>query len=143
MKGNFFLGQNLIWVMLLLGQLHGYESCIQKERLALLDFKTYLISSTQEEQSSEFVFPTWTNDTTSDCCRWEGVHCNPRNKRIMGLSISQMLFRGNSLNLSFLHPFEYIRSLNLSECYINGLFDDIEGIVDIFLVFSFFFWYKC
>lgn len=128
MKGKVFFGQNLIWVMLLLGQLHGYESCIQKERMSLLDLKKYLISTTQEGQS-EVVFPTWTNDTTSDCCRWEAVHCNPRNKRITEISIHQMFVSENSLlNLSLLHPFEELRSLNLSECSLTGFFDDMEGI---------------
>ncbi|CAN7041023.1 unnamed protein product [Brassica rapa subsp. trilocularis] len=35
-KEKVFMGQNLIWVMILLGQIHGYKSCIQKERMALL-----------------------------------------------------------------------------------------------------------
>ncbi|CAF2064748.1 unnamed protein product [Brassica napus] len=79
--GKVFLGQYLIWVIVLLGQLHGYKSCIQKERKALLELKQYLISISEEGQS-DYVLTTWTNDTKSQCCRWEGVKCSRTSGRV-------------------------------------------------------------
>ncbi|XP_010416261.1 PREDICTED: leucine-rich repeat receptor protein kinase EMS1-like [Camelina sativa] len=125
MEGKLIVGQHLIWVMLLLlGQLHGYKSCIHKERNALLELKKYPIPI----NGSHSVLTTWVNDTTSDCCHWEGVTCNHTSGRVIGLSIDRMFIEESSLlNLSLLHPFEDIRSLDLSESMFNGLFDDVEG----------------
>ncbi|KAL1216779.1 Receptor-like protein 14 [Cardamine amara subsp. amara] len=121
---------HMIWVMLLLGQLHGYKSCIQKERKALLELKTYLLSISEEEVADD-VLPTWTNDTKSNCCRWEGLKCNQTSGRIIEFSIGETHFKESSLfNLSLMHPFEELRSLNLSwdgSYLFNGLFDDVEG----------------
>jgi len=131
MERKVFSGQNLIWVMLLLVQLRGYKCCIEKERKALLELKKYMISKTKD-WDLDSVLPTWTNDTKSNCCRWEGLKCNQTSGRIIELSIGQTNFKESSLlNLSLLHPFEELRSLNLSgEIYneFNGLFDDVEGI---------------
>jgi Leucine-rich repeat (LRR) protein len=116
--------------MLLLVQLRGYKCCIEKERKALLELKKYMISKTAD-WGLDSVLPTWTNDTKSNCCRWEGLKCNQTSGRIIELSIGQTNFKESSLlNLSLLHPFEELRSLNLSgEIYneFNGLFDDVEG----------------
>ena len=126
-----FSGQNLIWVMLLLVQLRGYKCCIEKERKALLELKKYMISKTKD-WGLDSVLPTWTNDTKSDCCQWDGIKCNRTSGRVIELSVGDMYFKESSpLNLSLLHPFEEVRSLNLStEGYneFNGLFDDVEGI---------------
>ena len=143
MEGKFFL---LIWVILLLGQLHGYKSCIDKERKALLELKKYIISITEEEYS-DYVLPTWIYDTESDCCCWEGVKCNRTSKRVTEIAFGALYLRESSrLNLSLLHPFEDVRNLNLSNYpwpisgtyyqlpisgtyyQFNGLFDDVEGI---------------
>jgi len=131
MEGKLFLCQYLIWVMLLLGQLHGCTSCIEKEREALLEIKKYLMSRSRES-GLDYVLPTWTNDTKSDCCQWDGIKCNRTSGRVIELSVGDMYFKESSpLNLSLLHPFEEVRSLNLStEGYneFNGFFDDVEGI---------------
>ncbi|KAH0874632.1 hypothetical protein HID58_071994 [Brassica napus] len=136
MKGMFFLGKYLILVILVLGQLHGYKGCVEKERKALLEFVKYIISITIEEYS-DYALPTWTYNTKSDCCRWEGVKCNRTSKRVTEIAFGTLSLKENSLlNLSLLHPFEDIRSLNLSRnnYYYNqfsGLFDDVEGIYSI------------
>ncbi|CAN6938489.1 unnamed protein product [Brassica oleracea] len=127
MEGKFFLGHYLIWVILLLGQLHGYKSCIEKERKALLELKQYLISISREEESDSFL-PTWTYDTKSDCCLWEGIKCNSTSKRVTEIAFGTLNLKELSLvNLSLLHPFEYVRFLNLSGNYFKGMFDDVEG----------------
>nr|VDD23035.1 unnamed protein product [Brassica oleracea] len=126
------LSQNLIWVilMLLMGQLHGYKSCTEKERNALLELKKYLISLSIEEESNS-VRPTWSNDTKSDCCLWEGLKCSGTSRRVTEIAFGGLKLKENSLlNLSLLHPFEDVRSLNLSGEALNkfnGLFDDVEG----------------
>ena len=128
MEGKFFFRKYLIWVILLLGQIHGYKSCIEEERKALLDLKKYLISVT-EESWFHYVLPTWTNDTKSDCCHWEGVKCNRTSQRVTEIAFNTPFFKQDSLlNLSLLHPFEYVRSLNISRNFFIGLFDDVEGI---------------
>ncbi|KAF2592275.1 hypothetical protein F2Q70_00044604 [Brassica cretica] len=56
--------------------------------------------------------------------------CNRTGGRVIGISISETNFKEWSpLNLSLLHPFDEVRSLNLSGILnqLNGLFDDVEG----------------
>uniref|UniRef100_A0A1J3DET1 LRR receptor-like serine/threonine-protein kinase RCH1 n=1 Tax=Noccaea caerulescens TaxID=107243 RepID=A0A1J3DET1_NOCCA len=128
MEGKFFLGKYLIWVILMLGQLHGYKSCIQKERNALFELKQFIISNTIEGPS-DFVLPTWTNDTKSDCCRWEGLKCNRTSGRVTEI-VLEFFYRKEStlLNLSLLHPFEEVQSLKYSgHMGMGGFFDDVEG----------------
>ncbi|CAN7136959.1 unnamed protein product [Brassica rapa subsp. narinosa] len=130
MERKLFLGQFLIWVVLLLGQLHGSKSCIEKERKALLELKKHLISLSVE-WGYDTVQPTWTNDTKSDCCLWEGLECNRTSGRVIGISIGDMMFENFSspLNISLLQPFEDIRRLSLSveQNGFDGFFDDVEG----------------
>nr|VDD13276.1 unnamed protein product [Brassica oleracea] len=130
MERKLFLGQFLIWVVLLLGQLHGCKSCIEEERKALLELKKHLISLSVE-WGYDTVQPTWTNDTKSDCCLWEGLECNRTSGRVIGISIGDMVFENFSspLNISLLQPFEDIRSLSLSveQNGFDGFFDDVEG----------------
>ncbi|KAF3519381.1 hypothetical protein DY000_02063001 [Brassica cretica] len=127
MERKVFLGRNLIWVMLLLGQQRGYKSCINKERMTLLDLKNFMVSISGG-WDPEFVLPTWTNDTTSDCCRWKGIECNRTSRRVTEISVVEGIYGESSLlNLSLLHPFEEVRSLYLFESRFNGLFDDVEG----------------
>lgn len=128
MEGTLFLGQYLIWMMILLAQLHGYKSCIQKERTALLELKKYLIS-TSREGAFDHVLTTWTNDTNINCCHWKEIKCNLTSGRVTRIAFGNLYLKESTLlNLSLLHPFEEVQSLNLSGSNINGLFDDVEGI---------------
>ncbi|XP_013629198.1 receptor-like protein 14 isoform X2 [Brassica napus] len=134
MEGKGLLKNYLIWVILLLAHLQGCKTCIEKERKALLELKKYMISKSSEssyeedteERNLNFVLPTWSNDTKSDCCGWKGVECNHTSGRVIQLYVGRNFLR-DSLNLSLLHPFEEIRSLNLSQSAITGVFDDVEG----------------
>ncbi|KAL0878014.1 hypothetical protein Bca101_027720 [Brassica carinata] len=127
-------------------QLLGYKSCVENERKALLELKKYIFSITKEEKSGS-VFPTWTDDTKSDFCLWEGVVCNQTSRRVTKIAFGTLDLKENSLlNLSLLHPFEDVRSLNLSKSRFSfldpeedrgwhelkdnqfaGLFDVVEG----------------
>ncbi|KAF3581021.1 hypothetical protein DY000_02034153 [Brassica cretica] len=131
MEINIFLCQVLIWVILLLGQLHGCKSCSEIERNALLELNKYVISRS-DESYLDYVLPSWTKDTKSDCCRWKGVECNRTSSRVIGISIGEVNFKERTpLNLSLLHRFEEVKSLNLSgkghKNKFNGFFDDVEG----------------
>ena len=124
------LSQTLICVILLLGQLHGYKSCIQKERKALFELKQYLISISVE-WALDSVLPTWTNDSKSDCCRWDGIKCNHTGGRVIGIFISKTSFKERSpLNLYLLHPFEDVRILNFS-----GRSNQFSGLFGAFHLF--------
>ncbi|CAG7904574.1 unnamed protein product [Brassica rapa] len=133
MEMKFFLRNYLIWMILLLGQLHLYKSCVEKERKALLDLKKYLLSITETEYWFQYTLPTWTNDTKSDCCRWDGVKCNHTSQKVTEIAFGTPYLKKNSLlNLSLLHPFEDVRSLNLGDNFFIGLFDDVEGTHPVF-----------
>ncbi|KAG7567725.1 Leucine-rich repeat [Arabidopsis thaliana x Arabidopsis arenosa] len=109
------------------GKLHGCKSCIENERKALLELKNYMISRSVESVFGS-VLPTWNNNKQSDCCRWKGIKCNHTSRRVIRLFFDDMYFNEQPLlNLSLLHPFEEVRSLNLSGLGYNGFFDDIEG----------------
>ncbi|KAF3524763.1 hypothetical protein F2Q69_00051563 [Brassica cretica] len=120
---------------LLLGQIHVYKSCIEEERKALLNLKTYLASEGSRQHhhfpTFDYILHTWTNDTTSDCCKWEGVNCTLTSAQVNGLAFLEYMYLPDKalLNLSLMHPFEELRSLNLSgaEYQFGGLFDDVEG----------------
>ncbi|CAG7893521.1 unnamed protein product [Brassica rapa] len=150
MERKVFFRKYLICVIVLLGRLHGYKSCAENERKALLELRKYIFSITKEEEfepKEYYVLPSWTYDTKSDCCQWEGVICNQTSKRITEIAFGGLKLKENSLlNLSLLHPFEEVRSLNLSkskfsflyqfdekgfdeETYnqFSGFFDDVEG----------------
>ncbi|XP_019093591.1 PREDICTED: probable LRR receptor-like serine/threonine-protein kinase At4g36180 [Camelina sativa] len=128
MERKVFLGQYLIWVMLLLGQLHGYISCIEKEKNALFELKKFLLSRREEWDHDRPYLPTWTNDTESDCCLWQGLTCDPTSRRVIELSFGSLFLKENSrLNLSLLHSFEDVRSLDLSFLEFEGIYDDVEG----------------
>lgn len=132
MERKTFLGQKLILVILLLGELHGYKSCIEKERKALLELKKHVISQSFT-RDPDFILTDWTNDTKSDCCRWDGIKCSRTSGRVIHLSIGGDLWvleENSLLNLSLLHPFEEIQSLDLSGedgSGFSALFDDVEG----------------
>ncbi|KAG2313284.1 hypothetical protein Bca52824_024841 [Brassica carinata] len=129
--------QNLIWVMILLGQIHGYKSCIQKERMALFEIKMYMISVAQEGESNS-VLPTWTNDTKSDCCRWKGVKCNRSSGRVteIAFGVIPRSFSGlktvESLDLSFnrLHGEIPPQLTELSSLAVfNVSYNNLSGVI--------------
>ncbi|KAG7533532.1 Leucine-rich repeat [Arabidopsis thaliana x Arabidopsis arenosa] len=109
-------------------KLHGFRSCIEKERKALLELKKFVISRSRGWEL-ENVLPTWTNDTKSDCCRWAKIKCNRTSRRVIGLSLYTPItfLKSAHLNLSLLHPFEEVQILDLSKSRFNGLVDDVEG----------------
>ncbi|CAD5315544.1 unnamed protein product [Arabidopsis thaliana] len=148
--GKRFLGQYLIWVILLLGQLHECKSCIEKERVALLDFKKYWMSITQESDL-DYVFPTWNNDTKSDCCQWESIMCNPTSGRLIRLHVGYKSLRklknleildlsyNNRFNnniLPFINAATSLTSLSLQNNSMEGPFpfEEIKDLTNLKLL---------
>ncbi|KAJ9678774.1 hypothetical protein PVL29_020848 [Vitis rotundifolia] len=123
-----------IWALMILIQIHGYECCLEKERMGLLEFKRFLRSNTED---ADRLLPSWVNDEESDCCYWERVVCNSTTGTVTQLSLNNVRqiefyhrFYGLAprektwfLNVSLFHPFEELVSLDLSE---NWFADSLE-----------------
>ncbi|KAK1435294.1 hypothetical protein QVD17_01055 [Tagetes erecta] len=65
----------------------GDFKCIEKERQALLHFKSYI------RQDPNGLLSTWTQyekreEATSDCCEWSGVTCNNQTGHVITLDLS-------------------------------------------------------
>ncbi|CAH8381344.1 unnamed protein product [Eruca vesicaria subsp. sativa] len=130
MERRLFLVQILIWVIVVMAQIHRYKSCVEKERKGLLELKTYLLLSGDKEDRT---FDTWSNDTVSDCCRWERVKCNRTTLRVIGLALHELdLIDSPLLNLSLLYPFEELQNLNLSSSWFRGFSASfVDGICEL------------
>ncbi|KAF2301382.1 hypothetical protein GH714_023495 [Hevea brasiliensis] len=105
--------------------MNGCRACLEKERIGLLEFKAFLISNCELIDNLD----SWVEDGMSDCCGWDRVKCNTTSRRVIDLSLGDV---GDycSLNLSMLHPFEELLSLNLSG---NGFYSWIDQAAIIFL----------
>ncbi|XP_018441073.1 receptor-like protein 9a isoform X2 [Raphanus sativus] len=106
------------WVIVVSLQMHGYRSCIEKERKGLLELNAYV--------NSEFPYD-WPNDTDSDCCQWKRVKCNFTTRSVVGLFLNYTYPVRPLLNLSLFYPFGELKTLNLDYFNYTGWFDDIHG----------------
>ncbi|KAH9715266.1 Receptor-like protein 14 [Citrus sinensis] len=100
--------------------MHGYKACLETERTALLEIKSFFISSVSDNK----ILPSWVGEDDgmpSDCCDdWEGVKCNATTRRVMQLSLNYTkrlnYYDGTSaslLNMSLFHPFKELQRLDL------------------------------
>uniref|UniRef100_A0A199UBB7 Leucine-rich repeat-containing N-terminal plant-type domain-containing protein n=1 Tax=Manihot esculenta TaxID=3983 RepID=A0A199UBB7_MANES len=100
------LGVVILWI-----QIHGNKGCFEEERLALLDFKAFVGSNGFD---ADHLLPSWIDDPTSNCCKWERVMCNSttghshsfyrdKNSWYVNLSMFQQLKELKTLNLSYNH----------------------------------------
>ncbi|KAJ0017405.1 hypothetical protein Pint_10207 [Pistacia integerrima] len=112
------------WVVLVLVQTSRFNSCLENERIGLLDLKSFT--------QSEKILVSWVDDKMSNCCDWERVQCNATTRRVIKLFLHDtMLFSQYyspngllTLNLSLFHPFEELESLDLSYNYFAGWHDN-------------------
>ncbi|KAH7667741.1 Non-specific serine/threonine protein kinase protein [Dioscorea alata] len=120
--------------------IHGSQvsGCPQSEHNALLNFKANLID--QHDSLS-----SW-NESSKDCCKWAGVHCNSNNSgHVVRLDLSGGSLQGNLteslLNLTHLHYLDlsfncfsnnpipkFIGSLN-HLVYLNLSFSCSTGVI--------------
>ncbi|KAH9715392.1 Receptor-like protein 1 [Citrus sinensis] len=107
-----------------MNEIHGYKACLEIERTALLEIKSFFISFSDIGYDDD-ILPSWVGEDDgmpSDCCDdWEGVMCNATTRRVMQLSLTytkRSHLRDATLNMSLFHPFEELQSLDL---FLNGL----------------------
>ena len=119
------LEKALLWALVLFVQIHEHRGCIEDERIGLLQLKAFMKSNINYKNH---LLPSWVNGTKSECCGWEGVKCSKTTDHLIELSLhsnsSEDNFYGNEetwfLNVSLLHPFKELRSLDFSFNTIGG-----------------------
>uniref|UniRef100_A0A7C9ANL8 Uncharacterized protein n=1 Tax=Opuntia streptacantha TaxID=393608 RepID=A0A7C9ANL8_OPUST len=113
----------VLW-MLLVGLIQAFkvESCIEEERLALLDLNSYFRSHGLSNPGR-----SWLGEREKDeynCCAWERVHCNSTTQHVIELDLSALVESNQSpwvFNVTMLQPFGQLMSLDLSLNNIGGL----------------------
>ncbi|CAA7024366.1 unnamed protein product [Microthlaspi erraticum] len=118
-------------MMILQFQMKGCVGCVETERMGLLQLKSYLNSFSSYKD--ENILKSWIDDDpTSDCCNWESIKCSDAiGGHIVDLSLSLLtslsLDQTCGLNLSLLHTFPQLKTLDLSLNDFSHLFDPIHG----------------
>ena len=116
MKLGLIISSLLYFVFLMLMQNQGCNGCLEKEKIALLEIKHYILSQQDEVDSyNNKELGSWVDDRDSNCCSWKRVKCsNFSSGHITELSLSWLLGL-NMLNFSLFRPFEELRLLDLSK----------------------------
>ena len=115
-------------------QMHGNKGCLEKERIALLAIKPFIINATVpfwvDDDDHNRIVESWVDDRVSNCCDWYRVECSTTTGRVMNLSLSGLLYHESTiiLNFSLFQPFEQLQILDLSGNYFKGWVDS-RGIL--------------
>ena len=124
----------MIVTLMLQLQMKGCVGCLKTERMGLLQLKSYLKNGFKVEE--EGMMKSWSHDDpSSDCCHWERVKCSDATGghlvylSLIGLTPANYELESQSLNLSLLHSFPRLQSLDLSFNKFSDLFDPINGTV--------------
>ncbi|KAK0591380.1 hypothetical protein LWI29_000810 [Acer saccharum] len=128
----------MLIVVALALQMHGNKGCLEKERIALLAIKPFIINATVfDEDDRNRTVESWIDDKVSDCCDWYRVECSTTTGRVMNLSLSNIL-RGSTtiLNFSLFQPLEQLQILDLSDNYFEGCVDNRGNIPSLSLLKS-------
>ncbi|TXG48843.1 hypothetical protein EZV62_024718 [Acer yangbiense] len=114
----------MLIVVALALQMHGNKGCLEKERIALLAIKPFIINATVFDEvvdDRNRTVESWVNDRVSDCCDWYRVECNTTTGRVINLSLSNILSGSTTiLNFSLFQPLEQLQILDLSDNYFEG-----------------------
>ncbi|KAH9667063.1 Receptor-like protein 15 [Citrus sinensis] len=116
-----------------MNEIHGYKACLETERTALLEIKSFFVSIS-DIGYDDYILPSWVGEDDgmpSDCCDdWEGVMCNATTQRVMQLSLDYkrfIYFDSTSasllINMSLFHPFEELQSLELDGNWFTGIYE--------------------
>ncbi|TXG48872.1 hypothetical protein EZV62_024747 [Acer yangbiense] len=115
-------------------QMHGNKGCLEKERIALLAIKPFIINTTSPFYDESWVddhtriVESWVDDRVSDCCDWYRVECNTTTGRVMNLSLSRLFDSSTTiLNFSLFQSLEQLQILDLSRNYFEGWVDNRGG----------------
>ncbi|KAH9715298.1 Receptor-like protein 13 [Citrus sinensis] len=117
-----------------MNEMQGYKACLETERTALLAIKSFFISVSDVGYDDK-ILPSWVGEDDgmpSDCCdAWEGVMCNATTRRVMQLSLNYTRrlkyydrTSASFMNMSLFHPFEELQSLDLSENWFTGIYEN-------------------
>lgn len=126
----------MIVTLMLQLQMKGCVGCLETERMGLLQLKSYLKNGFEVEEES--MMKSWSHDDpSSDCCHWERVKCSDATGgHVVHLSLNGLIpnneLENQSLNLSLLHSFPRLQSLDLSYNKFSDLFVPINGTVLVF-----------
>ncbi|XP_058004810.1 receptor-like protein 14 isoform X2 [Hevea brasiliensis] len=125
------LGFMILWI-----QIHRSKGCFEAERLALLNFKKFVVS---DGADANHLLSSWVDDSMSDCCKWERVTCNSTTSHVIELFLNntrQLDIDSESfyydeyiwfIKLSMFQQLKELRNLNLSYNGIGGFIDYDEG----------------
>jgi hypothetical protein len=118
----------LFYFVAILMQNQGCSSCLENERIGLLEIKHYFVS--QKGADLDIELDSWVDDRDSNCCTWDRVQCsNTYSGHITELYLYNLLSYGSyhMMNVSLFRPFEELSLLDLSANNIGGWTDN-EGI---------------
>ncbi|KAF8393135.1 hypothetical protein HHK36_021376 [Tetracentron sinense] len=126
----------LLWVSLVLLELHGYLGCLDEERIALLEFKA---SVNWIKADHGPLLHTWFDDIASDCCTWERLKCNRTTARVIDLELNDTRQSYDAdeeriwfLNMALFLPFQELQHLDLSRNSFDGWVMN-EGLSNLLL----------
>ncbi|MBA0872850.1 hypothetical protein Goshw_021804, partial [Gossypium schwendimanii] len=121
----------ILLAMILALQFQELKSCVEEERVGLLQFKEFIES---EGYDADHLFPSWSGDPLSDCCSWERVTCNSSTGRVIRLSLNntrkyiRCSYDSNwYVNLALFQPFVHLTTLDLSFNAIGGWIENQGG----------------
>ncbi|KAK0600793.1 hypothetical protein LWI29_018414 [Acer saccharum] len=122
--------------------MHGNEGCLEKERIALLAIKPFIINAAvlfygDHEDDHNRTVESWVDDKASNCCDWYRVECSTTTGRVMNLSLSGLLYKSTTiLNFSLFQPLEQLQILDLSYNSFEGWVDSRGNIPSLNLLTS-------
>lgn len=79
--------------------------------MLLLEFMQGLSFDRQTNSSNKLM--SWSS--TTDCCSWDGVTCDPRTGHVIGLDISSSFIAGGINGSSSLFDLQHLQHLNLAD----------------------------
>ena len=99
------------------------ESCIEEERLALLELTTYLRSHVDPNYVQFFDGLGEREEDIHNCCTWARVLCNSTTQHVIELKLDSMVDVKKPwfFNVTMLQPFGELVSLDLTANGIGGL----------------------
>ncbi|KAF2323181.1 hypothetical protein GH714_033924 [Hevea brasiliensis] len=112
----------ILWI-----QIHRSKGCFEAERLALLNFKKFVVS---DGADADHLLSSWVDDSMSDCCKWERVTCNSTTSHVIELFLNNTRQHDENIwfiKLSMFQQLKELRNLNLSYNEIGGFIDYDEG----------------
>ncbi|WVZ17175.1 hypothetical protein V8G54_010157 [Vigna mungo] len=98
------------------------DGCLEKERIGLLEIKSYILSLGRDERN-ELELGSWVENRSSDCCSWNRVKCSniSSEQHVTHLFLDSLNSRGAHLiNGSLFSPFQELLSLDLSRNDYHG-----------------------